>query len=67
MQPKPKPSLKQRLFYATLALWLSFGLTGVGLFWSGHLSGSQLKTGIQVLSRVLMPCVKRLLLEEEHP
>ena len=66
-RPKQQPHssaahLKRRLLYGLMGLWLAFGLTGVGLLWSGHLSTRDLQSGIYILRTVMMPCV-RLLIE----
>ena len=57
--------LKRQLQYVLVTLWLAFGLTGVGLFWSGHLSTRDLQSGIYILRTVLMPCI-RLLTDERN-
>ena len=57
--------LKRQLQYVLVTLWLAFGLTGVGLFWSGQLSRQELQTGIETLSRILISGM-RLLIDERN-
>ena len=49
---------KNPLVSILITIWITTSLTGVGFYFSGHVSAKNLQTGITVVSKVIISCLE---------